>query len=152
MVSIIGYENYLITDEGQVWNNDTDKMLKPGLNSKGYYQVVLSKNGKGKSFKIHRLVARHYIINDEGKPTIDHINRDRTDNSVENLRWATHLEQANNKGDFKNNTSGTKNIRYIEDRDRWYYSKAINKVRHNKYFDTEQEAIEYKIEYEKNLV
>lgn len=45
---------------------------------------------------MHRLVAETFIQNPEGKPTVDHINRARTDNRVQNLRWATRKEQADN--------------------------------------------------------
>ena len=151
MVSIIGYENYLITDDGEVWNNETDRMIKPYENENGYYRVGLYKNNKKKDQFVHRLVAQHYIINEEGKPTIDHINRDIKDNRLENLRWATYVEQAQNRGDFKNNTSGTKNVRYHKPSNLWLYRKTINGLEHLKYFKTKEEAIAYKIEYENNI-
>ena len=152
MVSIIGYENYFITDEGQVWNMKTCIELKQYENEKGYYKVWLCKNNKKTMKFVHRLVAQHYIINDEEKPTVDHINRDIKDNRLENLRWATYVEQAQNKGDNINNTSGTKNVKYSKESKLWVYRKTINKVKHLKYFKTKEEAIEYKIEYEnKNL-
>ena len=60
----------------------------------GYSRVVL----RGKHYKVHRLVAEAFIPNPENKPTVDHINRVRDDNRVQNLRWATHKEQAENRG------------------------------------------------------
>lgn len=50
------------------------------------------------NYSVHRLVAETYIDNKENKLTVDHINRDRSDNRVQNLRWATHTEQASNRG------------------------------------------------------
>jgi hypothetical protein len=68
------------------------KIIKAG----GYVVVSLSKNNKGKWIKIHQLVAKTFIPNPENKSEIDHINAIPTDNRVENLRWATRLENANN--------------------------------------------------------
>ena len=71
------------------------KIIKP-MCVRGYQTVSLSKNGKQKIFKIHRLVAEAFIPNPENKPCIDHINTDKTNNRVENLRWVTHKENSNN--------------------------------------------------------
>jgi len=51
---------------------------------------------RGKLYFVHRLVAETFIPNPENKPTVDHINRDPSDNSVKNLRWATYKEQWRN--------------------------------------------------------
>ena len=62
----------------------------PGwLNSDGYLSVTVD----GKSYLVHRLVAETFIENKEGKPTVDHRDRCRTNNSVSNLKWATLHEQ-----------------------------------------------------------
>ena len=57
--------------------------------------VGLYKNGKRKQFKVHRLLALHFIPNPENKPQIDHENGVRDDNSLENLSWVTHRENMN---------------------------------------------------------
>lgn len=64
---------------------------------RGYLQVELFKNGVGRKFKIHRLVAEAFIPNPENKPTVDHIDRDRRNNNISNLRWATYKEQRSNQ-------------------------------------------------------
>jgi hypothetical protein len=52
-------------------------------------------------YMVHRLVAETFIPNTENKPTVDHIDRDATNNHVSNLRWATHSEQNYNRGPYK---------------------------------------------------
>ena len=84
----------------------TNKLLKPRFNDRGYISVVLYNNGGNHTFRINRLVAMVFIPNPENKPEIDHINTNKTDNRVENLRWVTHEENMNNpitKSIFKNN-------------------------------------------------
>lgn len=94
---IKGYEDYLISDRGQVYSLKRKKYLKLRKNSNGYYCIDLCKNGKRKTVVVHRLVAQAFIENPDNKPTVDHISRDRLDNRVENLRWADYHQQAENR-------------------------------------------------------
>lgn len=64
--------------------------------NRDYHYVKLRKNNVPTPFAIHRLVAEHFIPNEENKPQVDHISGDKNDNSVWNLRWATQLENMNN--------------------------------------------------------
>ena len=68
---------------------------KFGYDKDGYYIIPLNKNGKKYMRRVHRLVAQAFIPNPENKPVIDHINCDIKDNRVENLRWATVVENNN---------------------------------------------------------
>ena len=99
-LDFLGLEGYSVDTEGNVWsslNKEKElKKLKPMRNSVGYHQVYLSQNyGKPKWFRIHRLVAIAFIPNPENKPCVDHINGDKSDNRVSNLRWVTHKENHN---------------------------------------------------------
>lgn len=73
-----------------------ERILKPGLDLYGYKIVVLFNGKSRKTCTVHRLVAMAFVPNPENKPEIDHINTIRTDNRVENLRWATRKENGNN--------------------------------------------------------
>lgn len=86
--------NYSVSENGVVKNNNSNKIKKPHINKKsGYYIVDLWKNNKAEKVPIHRLVAEAFIQNPENKPTVDHIDGNRLNNNVSNLRWATYSEQ-----------------------------------------------------------
>lgn len=72
-----------------------EKILKYGIRN-GYPYVVLCCENRKKKYSIHRLVAEHFIDNPLNKSQIDHINTDKTDNRVENLRWTNQSENINN--------------------------------------------------------
>lgn len=107
---IKGYEDYLISDRGQVYSLKRKKYLKLRKNSNGYYCIDLCKNGKRKTVVVHRLVAQAFIENPDNKPTVDHISRDRLDNRVENLRWATYQEQLENRNLSEYKSKQRKNL------------------------------------------
>lgn len=60
----------------------------------GYLMVALYKNRKRKDIKIHRLVAQAFIPNIENKPEINHIDRNKNNNSDSNLEWVTSKENS----------------------------------------------------------
>lgn len=93
---IKGFEDYLVTDTGRVYSLKSRMYLKFTRVNSNYLQAKLWKQNKMYSKYVHRLVADAFLENSENKPTVDHINRNRTDNRVENLRWATRSEQAKN--------------------------------------------------------
>lgn len=68
--------------------------VNPSNNGWGYLQVGLS--GIPRAAQIHRLVAKAFIPNPLGLRDVDHIDGDKTNNRVENLRWVSHKENCNN--------------------------------------------------------
>lgn len=86
------YQNYSVSSLGRVKNAKTNQILKPCKCENGYLYVSLCKDGKRKSFAIHRLVARAFIPNFEEKREVNHLNGDKFDNRVENLEWTTSSE------------------------------------------------------------
>ena len=96
---ITGYQGlYMISDKGNVYsverrdsrgNKCGGRILKPSHDKDGYLHVVLCKNGKVKTKKIHRLVTETFIPNPNGFPEVNHIDEVKTNNYVENLEWCT---------------------------------------------------------------
>ena len=76
---------YYISSEGEVF-----RKLKPTETTNGYLDMRFKQYGK--HYGVHRLVAQAFIPNPENKPEVNHIDRDRTNNNVENLEWCTHKE------------------------------------------------------------
>jgi hypothetical protein len=94
---IKGYETlYAASDCGKVFSYKRGIYLKPGANGRGYLQVMLSKDGEVKNKKIHRLVAETFLEADDEKNEVDHIDGDRTNNNLSNLRWVTSSENHQN--------------------------------------------------------
>lgn len=102
---IKGYEGlYEISNLGNV---KSSKILKKELCKNGYFRIKLFKNGKGKRFLIHRLVAIAFIPNQDDKPQVNHRDGNKQNNNVNNLEWVTskenniHAHRAGlNKGSF----------------------------------------------------
>lgn len=69
-----------------------DKILKQDCNYNGYAKIDFHKNKVRKGFLVHRLVAEAFIPNPENKPQINHKNKIKLDNKVENLEWVTSSE------------------------------------------------------------
>ena len=89
-----GY-NYEVSDDGQVRNYKTKKLLKQGVNKSYPYARVsfsLGCSGTPKIMFIHRLVAEAFINNPENKPQVNHIDGNKLNNSVSNLEWVTAKE------------------------------------------------------------
>jgi hypothetical protein len=83
---------YSVSNRGNVINNKTGKFIKPHYDGK-YYTVRLTHHGKTKSYKLHRLVAKYFIPNnDESKNQVNHKNGLKCDNCFDNLEYTTGSE------------------------------------------------------------
>ena len=99
MLSIAGYEGrYSITKDGRIWSHIRKKWLKSYLNREGYPSICLTKEKRKRKTNImHILVAKAFIPNIENKPYVNHKNKIKTDNRVENLEWS--IARSNNFGE-----------------------------------------------------
>ena len=92
-------------------NNSKEHALKPIIYYKDYANIGLIGRPNRVRGLIHRMVAECFIPNPENKPFVDHINENKGDNRVDNLRWATNPDNQNNiSTNRSNNTSGYKGI------------------------------------------
>lgn len=126
--AVKGYEGlYEVSNLGNVRSLDRPFKNKQGIaiskgriltpfyeEKKGYYQVRLAKNGKNKTYRIHRLVALAFLENPLDYTDVNHKDEDKTNNNVDNLEWCTRKY---------NNNYGTKPERI---------RKAMKKVWFNK--------------------
>ena len=86
ITNLLGYE---ISSYGNIKNSKTKRILKQKTSYGGYQNITILK----KNYFVHRLVAQEFIINNDCKPTVNHINRIRNDNYYKNLEWSDYKEQ-----------------------------------------------------------
>ena len=145
---IEGFEQYEVSSEGRVRSLDKKvecksalgniypkiikgKILTPYKGTRGYYVHNLVGSSGVYTYYLHKIIANTFVPNPENKKCIDHINRDKLDNTISNLRWATHTENALNKD--KDNDA------YI-----WPSFRVKIPGHPGKHFKTREEAIEYR--------
>lgn len=86
-------KKYLITNDGEVSNIKGYKLQKKLLCT-GYYGVILKNCGFKKNYKIHRLVADHFVLNPLSKPHVHHRDHNKLNNHFSNLEWVTPQENS----------------------------------------------------------
>ncbi len=128
--------------------------LKQHIDARGYYNVRLTNEKyrkKGITKNIHRLVGETFL---ERPPNteIDHINRNKLDNRIENLRWVSRRENILNRGMFKKNKSGITGVCFNKEQSKWM--ATINKGVGNfkcKFFNEKQDAIKWRKKMEQKF-
>ena len=96
-----------------------ERILTPTKGGPGYLTVKLPKVSGGQiTCNVHRLVARTFLGSSNGLD-VDHINRDKSDNRLENLRYGTDCQNLNNTGPRSTNTSGYKGVSWVKSGNKW---------------------------------
>lgn len=140
---------YIVHSNGEIFSIKRKKFLSKCIYS-GYYYVTLCDN---KKFMIHKLIASHFLENghDTGLQ-LDHIDRNKLNNNISNLRWCTRQENNRNRSIHKNNTSGATGISFVKTRNKFHsYIWNNSKKNHLGYFDKFIDALKKRVEAEKNL-
>lgn len=115
---IQGYEMYEISSYGRVrknYLNGKSRILKTDVINGGYLRVTLSKNGVTERFIVHRLVAMHFIPNENNYPDVNHIDNCRTNNHKDNLEWCTPLMNAQHRDVQERHTPCRKVYQYNQE-------------------------------------
>ena len=140
MKEIIGYEGkYAVDSEGTVWSlnysrTGKTRALKAGKGNHGYLVVGLSKNGKARTKKVHRLVAQAYLDNYSDDLQVDHIDNVKTNNCLSNLRMVTSQQNHFNR-------SKAKGYYWNKEKKKWMAYICLNgKSKHLGYFVNEHDA------------
>lgn len=132
---------YQVSNTRQVRNIIRGANLKPSTYTNGYLFVCLYNNKVRKQRMIHELVAQAFLPNPQNKPCIDHIDKNRQNNNVSNLRYATHSENNMNACKRSNTSSRFKGVCLRSKRNTWRAYININrKMRELGEFRNEKEA------------
>ena len=138
------YENFEISNDGQLRNVKTGTVYKQHINKEGYNQVCVSLGGRNKKkvFKIHKAVAETFIDNPKNKSDVNHKDGNKQNNTNSNLEWMTskeNMEHASQNGLLKplcgvnspNSKLTAEDIVYIREhyiaRDPVYGSRALGR-------------------------
>lgn len=112
-----GYE---VTKDGRVFSIDSNWRgrgrfeLAQGLNSYGYPSVRIMVAGKRKRMCVHVLVAMEFLVKPDGAHEVCHIDGDKTNNRVENLRWGTQRDNASDRERHGRTSRGEKHSAAIK--------------------------------------
>ena len=141
-------DTYEVSEEGNVRNKTTGRILKACGDGDGYLQVDIHRKSK----KIHRMVAERFLPAPTAEGLqVDHIDRDLKNNNASNLRWVTPQVNAQNKGMYKTNTSGHKWIQKTRC-NTFKVEIRSNQIRlYRKNFKTLKEAIEARDKFTSSL-
>ena len=139
--AIEGYPNYMVSNKGDVLNRKTKRILKPGWGDGGYHKVNLCEDGVAKTHRVHILVARAHIAKPDGLECVDHIDHNRTNNDVTNLRWCSKSQNGMNMSKRSGTSSSYKGTCWHKGIKKWIVNiKLDGKRKHIGYFDNEVQA------------
>lgn len=164
---IADIEGYKVNNNGRVFakekyvshsrNSDykvyrPEKEIIPHDNGNGYLYVSLWKNGRKVNRYVHRLVAEAFLPHTEAENVVDHIDHDKRNNRVGNLRWVTQEENVRHSAErmrhprskCRQTNTGEKYISLVKSHGKPVYRLLIRQEGVCKYFKTLIEAVEFR--------
>jgi hypothetical protein len=138
LFEIDGFPKYFVGTDLNFYSEKTGKMkmMRQHIDNQGYYKVRLCRDALYQPTKsVHRLIAKMFIPNPDNLSDVDHINHNKLDNRLENLRWVSSSDNNRNMSIRKKNTSGHQGVSFEKYNNRWaaqWYN--IEGKQKNKYF------------------
>ena len=121
------------TEGLMVWNSELGRELKQSINQ-GYARLTINSDSKMTVQLVHRLTARLFIPNPEKKECVDHVDGNKMNNRIDNLRWVSKAENIHNQ-------KKAKGYHWHVRRNKWQAAISIDRIaKHLGYFDQESEA------------
>ena len=150
---IEGYPDYAISNFGRVLSLPRkgvrkERFRKTNLNKHGYLCFTFRTNKIMINLRIHRLIAEHFIPNPFNLPYVDHIDQDKLNNQINNLRWVFPFDNCHNIDSAQIRSKlQIRHISYSDEKNKYVFQKTIRGKQHIRRFNTLEEAIEYKKKY-----
>ena len=139
--SVSGFESYQVSNIGRVRKVETELILKSSLKKDGYYHIGLCNGESRKCLLIHRLVAQAFIENPGNKGLVNHIDHDKSNNTILNLRWVSKAENNMNMLKRADTSSKYKGVYWYKRTNQWHVQIRLNGTRKTfGYYTNEEEA------------
>lgn len=90
---IPGFNHYMVSNKGRVWSEKSQSFLKPKpMDREGHLGFCLCENGVCHYVYLHRIMAQAFLSNSKHYPIVRHLDDDRDNNDLENLKWGTQKD------------------------------------------------------------